>query len=105
MNTTTTETRKDFDAVKRQFEQAHASGNDYAAPLYDLATAIAYSVLNKCLDPQRKTAATRDAVSDNGNNPALLAVKRGMVGTGLQSRRGGALDSLHSVRLPSMPEP
>ena len=78
MNTTTTETRKDFDAVKRQFEQAHASGNDYAAPLYDLATAVAYSVLNKCLDPQRKTAATRDAVSDNGNNPALLAVKRGI---------------------------
>ena len=78
MNTTTTETRKDFDAVKRQFEQAHASGNDYAAPLYDLATAVAYSVLNKCLDPQRKTAADRDAVSNNGNNPALLAVKRGI---------------------------
>lgn len=78
MNTTTTETRKDFDAVKRQFEQAHASGNDYAAPLYDLATAVAYSVLNKCLDPQRKTAADRDAVSNNGNNPVLLAVKRGI---------------------------
>lgn len=78
MNTTTTETRKDFDTVKRQFEQAHASGNDYAAPLYDLATAVAYSVLNKCLDPQRKTAADRDAVSNNGNNPGLLAVKRGI---------------------------
>ena len=72
------EQRKDFEQVKRNFETAHASGNDYAAPLYDLATAVAYSVINKCLDPQRKTAADRDAVSNNGNNNALLAVKRGI---------------------------
>lgn len=78
MNTTTTETRKDFNAVKRSFEVTLASGGDYAAPLYDLATAVAYSVLNKCLDPQRKTAADRDAVSNSGNSPALLAVKRGI---------------------------
>lgn len=78
MNTTTTATRKDFEAVKRSFEQAFASGGDYSAELLDLSTAVAYSVLNKCLDPQRKTAVEREQVSDNGQNPALLAVKRGI---------------------------
>lgn len=78
MNTTTTETRKDFETVKRNFEQAFASGRDYSTELLDLSTAVAYSVLNKCLDPQRKTAVDREQVSDNGQNPALLAVKRGI---------------------------
>ena len=44
-----------------------------------LATAIAYSVLNKCIDPQRKTAPTRDSISDNGINPALVALKRELI--------------------------
>lgn len=78
MNTTATATRKDFETVKRNFEQAFASGGDYSAELLDLSTAVAYSVLNKCLDPQRKTAVDREQVSDNGQNPALLAVKRGI---------------------------
>ena len=78
MNTTATATRKDFETVKRSFEQAFASGGDYSAELLDLSTAVAYSVLNKCLDPQRKTAVDREQVSDNGQNPALLAVKRGI---------------------------
>lgn len=78
MNTTTTETRKDFETVKRNFEQAFASGRGYSTELLDLSTAVAYSVLNKCLDPQRKTAVDREQVSDNGQNPALLAVKRGI---------------------------
>lgn len=78
MNTTATATRKDFETVKRSFEQAFASGGDYSAELLDLSTAVAYSVLNKCLDPQRKTAVGREQVSDNGQNPALLAVKRGI---------------------------
>lgn len=76
-NTTTAEHR-DFDTVKREFEQAMNAGGDYSAPLFDLATAVAYSVLNKCLDPQRKTAPARDAVSDNGQTPALADMKRGI---------------------------
>lgn len=76
-NTTTAE-RRDFDTVKREFEQAMNAGGDYSAPLFDLATAVAYSVLNKCLDPQRKTAPARDAVSDNGQTPALVDMKRGI---------------------------
>nr|WP_290461555.1 hypothetical protein [Acutalibacter muris] len=67
-----------FETVKRNFETAHAAGGDYTAALLDLSQAIAYSTLNKCLDPQRKTAADRDSVSDNGQNPALLEVKRGI---------------------------
>ena len=91
MNTTTTETRKDFETVKRNFETAFSSGRDYSAELLDLSTAVAYSVLNKCLDPQRKTAVDREQVSDNGQNPALLAVKRGIA----QDRR--TLDSTKTL--------
>lgn len=67
-----------FETVKRNFETAHAVGGDYTAALLDLSQAIAYSTLNKCLDPQRKTAADRDSISDNGQSPALLEVKRGI---------------------------
>lgn len=78
MNTTTTETRKDFNAVKRSFEVALASGGDYAAELYELSTAVAYSVVNKCIDPQRKTAAEKDSVTDSGCNPLMLELKQGI---------------------------
>lgn len=67
-----------FEQVKRNYETALASGKDTAQELTALATAVAYSVLNKCIDPQRKTAADRDTVSNNGHNPALLQVKRGI---------------------------
>lgn len=67
-----------FETVKRNFETAYSAGGDYSAALLDLSQAIAYSTLNKCLDPQRKTAADRETVSDNGQNPALLEVKRGI---------------------------
>lgn len=75
--TTQTE-RNTFDTVKRTFEQAYTSGQDYTAALLDLSTAVAYSVLNKCIDPQRKTAKDKDTVSDSGINPALVEVKRGI---------------------------
>lgn len=79
-NTKTNQSEKQntFETVKRTFETAYASGNDYAAALMDLSTAIAYSVLNKCIDPQRKTAKDRDTVSDSGINPALVSLKRGI---------------------------
>jgi len=69
---------KDFKQVKRDFETAHASGGNYGRQLLDLSTAIAFSVVNKCIDPQRKAAANRDSVSDNGQNPAMIALKRGI---------------------------
>lgn len=74
----TTTARPDFDTVKRAYETALATGKDSADELTALATAVAYSVLNKCIDPQRKTAADRETVSDNGYNPALVQLKRGI---------------------------
>ena len=74
----TTTARPDFDTVKRAYETALATGTDSADELTALATAVAYSVLNKCIDPQRKTAADRETVSDNGYNPALVQLKRGI---------------------------
>lgn len=67
-----------FENAKRTFETAYASGTDYTAALYDLATAVAYSVVNKCIDPQRKAAATREAVSNSGCNPAMVELKNGI---------------------------
>lgn len=69
---------KDFEQVKRDFETAHASGGDYGPQLMDLSTAIAHSVVRKCLDPQRKTAPTQYKVSNNGFNPAMDELRRGI---------------------------
>lgn len=81
MNTNTTNTAKsrpDFEQVKRNYETALASGKDTTQELTALATAVAYSVINKCIDPQRKTAAQRDTASNTGFNPAMVALKRGI---------------------------
>lgn len=67
-----------FDELKERYKQATASGKDSTAELYALAQAVAYSVVNKCLDPQRKTAAGREQVSNNGFTPSLVAIKRGI---------------------------
>lgn len=74
-NTTTATT---FEAVKRNYEIALAQGKDTAQELTALATAVAYSVLNKCIDPLRKKAAQNGAVSNTGFNPAMVALKRDM---------------------------
>ncbi len=67
-----------FERVKRDFEHAYASGNDYTTELENLATAIAKSVLNKVIDPQRKAAAEKSTVSNSGINKALDDIKRGI---------------------------
>lgn len=67
-----------FETLKRNYETAYANGNDYTGALYDLAAAIAQSVLNKCIDPQRSTAGQNDKISDNGHNPAMIELKRGI---------------------------
>lgn len=71
---TTTTTATTFETLKRTFE----TDRQNAAALYNLSTAIAYSVLKKCIDPQRKAAQEAATVSDSGHNPALLALKQGI---------------------------
>lgn len=79
-NTTTTE-RKTFSDTLHEFATAYASG-DYAAELTALSHAIAHAVLNKCFDPQRKTAAERQTVSNSGINPAMRSLKIGLTADG-----------------------
>ena len=74
-NTTTATT---FETVKRNYETALAQGKDTTQELTALATAVAYSVINKCIDPQRKTATQWDTASNNGYNPAMVTMKRGI---------------------------
>lgn len=72
---------RSYDELKRAFEldyNAHGSSG-CGDTLYPLAKAVALSVLAKTLDPQRKAAAERSAVSNGGMNPALLAIRRDIV--------------------------
>lgn len=75
--TTTTETRN-FTDLLRQYEKEY--NNDKASVAFsnvldELATAVAYSVIKKCLDPQRK--GRKDGqVSNSGCNTQLDEVKR-----------------------------
>ncbi len=78
-NTTqTAQTVSRFDTLKRTYEQAYVSGQDTSAALTDLATAVAFSVVAKLIDPQRKTAAERGTVSASGLSPAMVALRRGI---------------------------
>ena len=75
--TTTTETRN-FTDLLRQYEKEY--NNDKTSVIFsnvldELATAVAYSVIKKCLDPQRK--GRKDGqVSNSGCNTQLDEVKR-----------------------------
>ena len=50
-NTTTAST---FETVKRNYETALAQGKDTAQELTALATAVAYSVINKCIGHRKQ---------------------------------------------------
>lgn len=76
MNTNTKTTA--FENIKRNYENALAQGKDTTQELTALATAVAYSVINKCIDPQRKNAMQRDIASNNGYNPVMVELKRGI---------------------------
>lgn len=76
---TTPDTAAAFAELLRTYETAHASGADTTNALYALASACALSVVKKCIDPQRKTAAERETVSNGGQNAALVAVRRGIM--------------------------
>lgn len=79
-NTTThATTAPAFADLLRAYETAVQTDGDTAPALLALATAVAHSVLKKCIDPQRKTAPEKDTASNNGISPALVAVKRGIV--------------------------
>lgn len=73
---TTTENKTTFADLLRRYEtQAAGQTNStaYATALTDLATAVAYSVLRKVIDPTRN--AKSDRPSDSGINPALIALR------------------------------
>ena len=67
-----------FENIKRNYENALAQGKDTTQELTALATAVAYSVINKCIDPQRKNAMQRDITSNSGYNPVMVELKRGI---------------------------
>lgn len=67
-----------FAALVRAFETGYTTDPTNAAPLYDLAAAVAFATLRKVIDPQRKAAADRETVSNSGVNPALVALRRGI---------------------------
>lgn len=75
--TTTTETRN-FTNLLRQYEKEYNNDKTsvaFSKVLDELATAVAYSVIKKCLDPQRK--GRKDGqVSNSGCNTQLDEVKR-----------------------------
>lgn len=75
--TTTTETRN-FTDLLRQYEKEYNNDKTSVAfsnVLDELATAVAYSVIKKCLDPQQK--GRKDGqVSNSGCNTQLDEVKR-----------------------------
>lgn len=75
--TTTTETRN-FTDLLRQYEKEYNNDKTsvtFSNVLDELATAVAYSVIKRCLDPQRK--GRKDGqVSNSGCNTQLDEVKR-----------------------------
>lgn len=75
--TTTTETRN-FTDLLRQYEKEYNNDKtsvEFSNVLDELATAVAYSVIKKCLDPQRKGRKDGE-VSNSGCNTQLDEVKR-----------------------------
>ena len=73
------ESKAGFAELLRKFEIAFAMRNAnptaFADALQELSTAIAFSVLRKLTDPQRKTAQERDTVSNSGCNPAMRQLR------------------------------
>ena len=67
-----------YAALMRNFEIAWEKG-DYAAELVQLSRAVAKSIIKKLEDPQRKQATERAAVSNSGINPAMVALRNGII--------------------------
>lgn len=67
-----------YAALMRNFEIAWEAG-DYTAELVQLSRAVAKSIIKKLEDPQRKQATERAAVSNSGINPAMVALRNGII--------------------------
>lgn len=67
-----------FAALLRNFEIAWETG-DYTSELVQLSRAVAKSIIKKLEDPQRKQATERTAVSNSGINPAMVALRNGII--------------------------
>lgn len=75
--TTESKNERTFNTLKRETEKALAIGGDTAAAaLVEFGRAMAALAVAKYADPQRKTAVTRDTVSDNGMNPMMQTLRR-----------------------------
>lgn len=79
-NTTNTtaiadERKETFSALLQKFaeESKDTTTATYTDTLTELATAVAYSVLKKCIDPQRKN--TSGQVSNSGYNTTLVSIR------------------------------
>lgn len=71
--TAQTDTKKSFEDRVKEFSTVATTApnsSDFTTALYALATAVAYSVIKKCLDPQRKSG----QLSNSGFNSSLFAV-------------------------------
>ena len=78
-NTNNTDSKKTFADLLTAWETVSTTPNtDTSAALVNLSKAVAYSVLAKTIDPQRKAAAERETVSNSGMNPALVSLRRGI---------------------------
>lgn len=72
---TTPTNERNFADLLRQYEKGYNNDNtsvEFSNVLDELATAVAYSVIKKCLDPQCKSGQS----SNSGCNPQLEEVKR-----------------------------
>lgn len=82
-------------AMLSTLEGAHAARDAnpaaYAAALQTAAKAFASSVIAKTIDPQRKDAAKRDAVSNSGYSSAMVALRREVM------EDVARLDNLHAA--------
>lgn len=67
-----------FDTLKRNFESEYATGNGDGTALFELATAIARSVLSYLKDPRKRADADpekrKEVVTNSGMNPAMVAL-------------------------------
>lgn len=69
------ESKHSFSDLIRAYEESVLTGDESGAALYELAKAVALSVIAKCVDPQRKRTDCKDT-SNGGLNPAMLALRR-----------------------------
>ena len=65
-----------FKSIKGEaFEELMHKAEKNDSFIYPLAIAIAYSNLNKVIDPENKSAEERESVSDSGFNPRLMEAR------------------------------